>query len=271
MAFLGRNVEVSYHFAKMLPEDDSVYTEFVALSEHFEQGSGGVIFLAAHDNSYFLPYIMNSWIELAKSIEQTPEVEGVLSWHNAVDLYLGPDSNDRFEPIPICDGRIDKPEEAEMVRAKLRELPVYDGLLNANDGTTQLLAIQISDTANYSKLFFPLIDHITSEAKKFERRTGIDIQISGVPYLRMVNARSIKSEINLFLGLTAVVTLVIMFAMMRSTRAAIIALVVVGVGVVGSFGVLGALGWRTVKVSCIDWFRDPRKVLERIERTARGA
>ena len=36
-------------------------------------------------------------------------------------------------------------------------------------------------------------------------------------------------------------------------------------------GVLGALGWRTVKVSCIDWFRDPRKVLERIERTARGA
>ena len=65
MAYLGRNVEVSYHFAKMLPEDDSVYTEFVALSDHFEQGSGGVIFLAAHDNNYFLPYIMNSWMEMA--------------------------------------------------------------------------------------------------------------------------------------------------------------------------------------------------------------
>jgi hypothetical protein len=36
-------------------------------------------------------------------------------------------------------------------------------------------------------------------------------------------------------------------------------------------GVLGALGWRTVKVSCIDWFRDPRKVLARIEQSARGA
>ena len=33
-------------------------------------------------------------------------------------------------------------------------------------------------------------------------------------------------------------------------------------------GVLGALGWRVVKVSCIDWLRDPRKVLDRIEQAA---
>jgi len=35
-------------------------------------------------------------------------------------------------------------------------------------------------------------------------------------------------------------------------------------------GVLGALGWRVVKVSCIDWLRDPAKALERIERALRG-
>ncbi len=113
------------------------------------------------------------------------------------------------------------------------------------------MAVQISDTANYSKLFFPMIDRITNEAKKFERRTGIDVQISGVPYLRMINARSIKSEINLFLGLTGIVTLLIMFAMMRSTRAALIALAVVGVGVVGSFGVLGGLGYKLTLFSAL--------------------
>jgi len=36
-------------------------------------------------------------------------------------------------------------------------------------------------------------------------------------------------------------------------------------------GVLGSLGWRTVKVSCIDWFRDSRKVLDRIEQAARAS
>jgi len=251
MAFLGRNVEVSYHFAKMLPADDSVYTEFVDLNKHFDQGSGGVVFLAAHDRAMFTPYILNSWIEMAKSIENTPEVENVLSWHNAVTLYLGPDSTDRFEARNICDGRIDTRAEAETLRAELNELPVYHGLMNSHDGNTQLMAVRISDTANYSKLFFPMIDHITAEAKKFERRTGIDVQISGVPYLRMVNARSIKSEINLFLGLTAIVTLIIMFAMMRSTRAALIALAVVGVGVVGSFGVLGALGYKLTLFSAL--------------------
>ena len=251
MGYMGRNVEVSYHFARMLPETDSVYTEFVALNEQFEQGSGGVVFLAAHDRAMFTPYILNSWIEMAKNIEATPDVVNVLSWHNAVELTLGPDSTDRFVADPICDGRINSREEAQQLKATLNELPVYHGLMNSHDGNTQLMAVQITDTANYSKLFFPMIDRITNEAKKFERRTGIDVQISGVPYLRMINARSIKSEINLFLGLTGIVTLLIMFAMMRSTRAALIALAVVGVGVVGSFGVLGGLGYKLTLFSAL--------------------
>ncbi|MEY3928103.1 MAG: hypothetical protein RJA97_1110 [Bacteroidota bacterium] len=251
MGYMGRNVEVSYHFARMLPETDSVYTEFVALNEQFEQGSGGVVFLAAHDRAMFTPYILNSWIEMAKNIEATPDVVNVLSWHNAVELTLGPDSTDRFVADPICDGRINSRDEAAALKATLNELPVYHGLMNSHDGNTQLMAVQITDTANYSKLFFPMIDRITNEAKKFERRTGIDVQISGVPYLRMINARSIKSEINLFLGLTGIVTLLIMFAMMRSTRAALIALAVVGVGVVGSFGVLGGLGYKLTLFSAL--------------------
>ncbi|MDP5015563.1 MAG: hypothetical protein NWQ40_06375, partial [Schleiferiaceae bacterium] len=190
MGYMGRNVEVSYHFAKMLPDTDSVYTEFVALNENFEQGSGGVVFLAAHDRAMFTPYILNSWIEMAKNIEATPEVVNVLSWHNAVELTLGPDSTDRFVADPISDGRINSRDEAQQLKATLNELPVYHGLMNSHDGNTQLMAVQITDTANYSKKFFPMIDRITNEAKKFERRTGIDVQVSGVPYLRMINARS---------------------------------------------------------------------------------
>ena len=34
-------------------------------------------------------------------------------------------------------------------------------------------------------------------------------------------------------------------------------------------GVLGGLGWRVVKVSCLDWLRDPARVIDRIERAAR--
>jgi predicted RND superfamily exporter protein len=123
--------------------------------------------------------------------------------------------------------------------------------MNSHDGNTQLMAVRISDTSNYSALFFPMLDRITAEAKKFERRTGLDVQLSGVPYLRMVNARSIKSEINLFLALTAGVTLIIMLLMMRSSRAALIALSVVGVGVVGSFGVLGVLGYKLTLFSAL--------------------
>ena len=35
-------------------------------------------------------------------------------------------------------------------------------------------------------------------------------------------------------------------------------------------GVLGSLGWRVIKISCIDWLRDPRKVVDRVDQAARA-
>lgn len=250
MAFFGRSVDISYEFAKMLPSTDSVFTTYMGFHEDFTE-SGNAIVLAAKDDAFFTPSVLNAWADMATRLENEEEVVGVLSLHNAVDLYLGEEQGAKMETTTIMDGRVDSPQEAFAIRDHYNALPIYHGLLSSRDNTTHLMAITITDKANYSALIFDLFDRLHAETKRFERRTGIEVQISGLPYLRLNNARSIKGEINLFLILTGLVTVLIMLILLRSMRAALIALSVVGVGVIGLYGIMGLLSYKITLFSAL--------------------
>lgn len=250
MAFFGRSVDISYEFAKMLPSTDSVFTTYMGFHEDFTE-SGNAIVLAAKDDAFFTPSVLNAWADMATRLEKEEEVVGVLSLHNAVDLYLGEEQGAKMQTTTIMDGRVDSPQEAFAIRDHYNALPIYHGLLSSRDNTTHLMAITITDKANYSALIFDLFDRLHAETKRFERRTGIEVQISGLPYLRLNNARSIKGEINLFLILTGLVTVLIMLILLRSMRAALIALSVVGVGVIGLYGIMGLLTYKITLFSAL--------------------
>ena len=250
MGFAGRNVDISYHFAKMLPSDDSVFTTYIKFQEEFT-GSGNSIVLGAKDNAFFTPSVLNAWQNMAERLEKENEVTGVLSLHNAVDIVLGDKEGEKMQSLGIMEGKVDSPQKAFKIKDHYDALPIYHGLLSSRDNETHLMAISITEKANYSEIIYDLFDRIHRETKRFERRTGIPIEVSGLPYLRLNNARSIKSEINLFMILTALVTVLIMLILLRSMRAAIIALVVVAVGVVGSFGIMGLLGFKITLFSAL--------------------
>jgi len=249
MAWAGRSVDISYEFAKMLPSTDSVFTTYMGFHEEFAE-SGNAIILAAKDDAFFTPSVLNAWRDLALKLEQEEEVIGVLSLHNAIDLRLNEEGSE-METYTIMNGRVASPKEAFEIRDHYEALPMYHGLLSSRDNKTHLMVVTISDKANYSEIIFDLFDRFHAETKNFERKTGIDVQISGLPYLRLNNARSIKGEINLFLILTGLVTVFIMLLLLRSVRAAIIALIVVGVGVVGLYGIMGLLSFKITLFSAL--------------------
>ena len=241
MAFMGRNVAVSYTLPKMLPDNDPAMVEYADFQSEFTQ-SANLIVLGAKDESFFTPSVLNQWRELAKRIEGTPEVVSVLSIHNALDLYMDEAEGEAMQPFPLMVGPVKSPRQGFVLRDQYEDLPFYRGMLRNDDGRTHLMMVSISDHANYSTAAFALLDQLAAEIKRFERNTGIDVNMSGLPYLRLSNAQSIKSEINLFIALTCIVTILIMLLMLKSLRSAIIALSIVGVGLAGTFGIMGIFG-----------------------------
>jgi len=69
----------------------------------------------------------------------------------------------------------------------------------------------------------------------------MDVRVSGMPYIRTLNAQNIIDEIGLFVGAALLVTSIIFFFFFRSFRATFISLIVVCIGVMWTLGILGLL------------------------------
>ena len=126
----------------------------------------------------------------------------------------------------------------------LLELPFYKNILYDQDGETIRSAIymdkKIVNTVQRKdfifKTFLPLII-------AFEKETGLDVKISGMPYIRTLNAQNIVDEIGIFVLSAMLLTSLIFFLFFRSLRATFISMFVVLIGVMWAFGILGWLSY----------------------------
>ncbi len=92
--------------------------------------------------------------------------------------------------------------------------------------------------------FIPLI-------KKYENKLNTQIHVSGMPYIRTLNAQNIVDEIGLFVLGATLITSLIFFLFFRSFRATLISLFVVAVGVMWAFGILGWLRYEITVLTAL--------------------
>ena len=87
--------------------------------------------------------------------------------------------------------------------------------------------------------------------EKFEKNTGIDLRVSGMPYIRTINAENMKGESGLFIGAALLITSLIFFFFFRSYRATFISIFILIFGVMWSFGTLGLFNYKITILTAI--------------------
>ncbi len=186
----------------------------------------------------------NAWNKLSQKINEYPEVNFVLSFDNIKDLVKDND-NKRFILKEIFeDNKFDLENIAKFKEKIFYDLPFYNKLLLGNQNKTARTIISLNTEIVNTEIrkdfildtFIPLIN-------QFEKSTSLDIKVSGMPYIRTLNAQNIKDEIGLFVFTALLVTALIFFLFFRSYRATFISMLVVLIGVGWAFGVLGWLGY----------------------------
>ncbi len=85
----------------------------------------------------------------------------------------------------------------------------------------------------------------------FEKQTGLDVRVSGMPYIRTLNAKMILDEIGLFVLMATLVTTLIFFFFFRSYRATFISMSIVVIGVMWAFGIIGLLGFEITVLTAL--------------------
>ncbi|MEN8765819.1 MAG: efflux RND transporter permease subunit [Wenyingzhuangia sp.] len=246
LALQFKNVEFSYTEANLLPEDSPVNIEYDKFLEIFGE-EGNIVVLAVKDSALLSDVNkFNHWIALADELSSfDKEIEGVISFSNIKELKKNVEKQ-RFELTSIFRKKKYNQQEIDSISHHIfNDLPFYDNILfNKQTGTIQTVVYidkEIVNTklrSNFIKQTFnPLIE-------KFNKENNLQVRVSGMPYVRSMNAASVKSEMGLFVLLGLGVTGFIFFLFFRSLRATAITLAVVIIGVLWSFGFIGLLGYR---------------------------
>ena len=242
--FLGmqwKNMRFSNTEANLLPDDHSATIQYEAFEKLFGQEDNALV-IAVKNDALFKADNFNRWNKLSKQFEATPEIDFVISTENLKELVKD-NKKEAFFLKPLITNPSKTDEEVAAIKEHLfNDLPFYENLLfNKESGAVRMVAYMDRDIINEPIRNEFILNDLQDLVESFEKETGLDVHVSGMPYIRTWNSKIVIDEIGLFVLGALLVTSIIFFFFFRSFRATFISMLVVIIGVMWAFGILGLL------------------------------
>ena len=233
------HIKFSHTEANLLPSDHPVNKQYDKFLEIFGE-EGNIIILAVQDSSIFTAKKFNNWNELSNHLDAFEEVDFSVSVGDIKRLKKD-NVNKKFivESLYQESPKTDK-EVLKLKEELFNKLPFFDNFLfNKETGTIRSVIYVKKDIVNTIKRKDFIFKDLNPLIEKFEADNNLDVRVSGMPYIRTMNAQNIIDEIGIFVGLALLVTSIIFFFFFRSFRATFITMLVVSIGVVWALGFIG--------------------------------
>lgn len=250
-SYQWKHMRFTYTEANLLPDDHEVnlvYNEFLDIFGE----EGNLIVLGVKDSTLFNVEQLNAWNQLSEDFKSYDEVETVVSIKDLQKLVKNTKA-EKFDLEPFIKDSITSIEQIDKLQEELfKKYPFYDNFLFNKDTRTIRTAIYLKkDIVNTSARKDFVLLTLQNKVDDFEANYNLDVRVSGMPYIRTLNAQNIVDEIGLFIGLALGITSLIFFLFFRSFRATFISLIVVCIGVMWTFGILGLLNYEITVLTAL--------------------
>lgn len=252
MAIQWKNMRFTYTEANLLPDHHEVNEEYKHFLDKFGE-EGNLIVIGVQDSTFFTTKSFEAWSKMMEKFRTNKAIEFVISVETLQKLQKN-QKDESFELVPLFNPNKVKDDAylAEIKNELFDKLVFYESLLYNKETGTIRSAIYIDKKIVNTQARKTFIDDVLlPEIKLFEQQTGIDLRVSGMPYIRTLNSQNIIDEIGLFVLAALLITSLIFFFFFRSYRATFISMCVVIIGVMWAFGTLGLLGFEITVLTAI--------------------
>lgn len=244
LALQWKNIHFTFTEANMLPDDNIANVEYNAFLDKFGE-EGNLIIIGVKDSTFFTPKAYAAWSKLMNTIKQNQEIDLVVSLNDLKKLQKN-EALETFELVPFVDeSKALNPKYLQTIKKELfNDLPFYEGLLfNKRSGSVRSAIYMDKKIVNTKARKTFVLEKLIPAITTFEKETKIDLRVSGMPYIRTLNAKTITDEISIFIGASLLITSLLFFFFFRSFKATLISIVIVVIGVMWSFGFLGLFNY----------------------------
>jgi uncharacterized protein len=252
--FLGlqtKNIRFSFTEANLLPDNDIINNQYNSFLKEFGE-EGNLIIVGVKDDTFFTPKVFAAWNKLMADFKSQKEINLVVSVSDLKKLQKN-EVTESFDLIPFVNqNKIANQSYLNDVKKELfNKMPFYEGLLFNKKGTIRSAIYMDKKIVNTAARKDFILKNFIPKIEAFEKETGVNLRVSGMPYIRTLNAKSITDEISLFIGASLLVTSLIFFFFFRSFRATLISMIIVIIGVIWTFGLLGLLNYEITVLTAI--------------------
>lgn len=252
LALQWKNIHFTQTEANMLPDDNIVNVEYKAFLNKFGE-EGNLVVIGVKDKTFFTPKAYAAWARLMNTLKEDKAIDLVISINDLKKLQKN-DLLQKFELVPfVNESKTTNQANLNKIKKELfNDLPFYEGLLfNKRSGTIRSAVYLDKKIVNTPARKEFILNKLVPAIQTFEDETEIDLHVSGMPYIRTLNAQTIIGEISIFIGASLLVTSLLFFFFFRSFRATLISIIIVIIGVMWSFGFLGLLNYEITVLTAL--------------------
>ncbi len=245
------NIQFSFTEANLLPDNHPFNTYYQSFLDRFGE-EGNMVVLGVQDQAFFTPKKLGQWKALGDSLAAAPSIDQVVGISGLTQLKRNIKKR-TFEVVPIPNQQPQTDQEALALKKWLYEQqPLYNQRLFNKETNVVQMAVYLRPEVVNSGARQAFVDEVlVPKVDAFEAETGLDVRISGMPYIRTINAKMILDEIGLFVVVATLVTTLIFFLFFRSYRATFISMSIVVIGVMWAFGIIGLLGFEITVLTAL--------------------
>ena len=232
-------LENKYGF--VLPKDSPTTKNYKHFKDMFGEDGGTLVFAIQTDSLYTERNFLK-WKALGDTILQFDGVESVISEATLFTIRNNTTLN-TFEAERIFSDVTFKEKSIDSIRKEIKHNPVYRGLLYNDSSNVSLMMVSIDERFLSDQKKSKIVLDIENLTKEFEPYFG-KFRFAGLPHMRVVIAKRIQQEMYLFIGLSLLVTSILIYIFFRSLRVVFISLTIVAITVIWAIGSMAFLEFR---------------------------
>jgi hydrophobe/amphiphile efflux-3 (HAE3) family protein len=247
MGYMALKVQMSYEMTTLLPESDTTFQSYREFKKQFGE-DGSVIALGVRNPEIFELEEFNKWYDLSKEINKIEGIQEVVSISRIVVIEKDT-VNRKFTFRPLVNQRPTTQQEVDSIRTQLFNLPFYRGLFYNPDTHDYLMAITLKKGEVNSKSRIKIVENIQKLVEQYQTDSNRKVYCSGMPYIRTVTTKLIQQELFLFVIISILIAVAIMFLFFRSFRVMMASLAVVIVSIIWVMGFISIMGYKITILS----------------------
>lgn len=238
-AFTGLRIDNKYGI--VLPKDSPTTENYSKFKELFGE-DGGALIIAVESDTLYTENSFLKWKQLGDSILQMEGVESVISEATLFTIKNNQAAS-KFEIFRVFSDVTYREKSIDSIRKEVKAKPIFRGLLYNEKGNVSLMMVTINEDFLTSKSKSQVVVNIEKLAKTFQRKIG-RIHFAGLPHLRVEISNRIEYEMLLFIGLSMLVTSLLLYFFFRSLRVVVMCGIVVSIAVVWAMGEIAVMDYK---------------------------